>query len=273
MLYITDDWEALIRVAQDLVKLAQDKGVSLALADERMADQELIEEAARFGRPAPSDQEVAEDSKSVRDARLAFLRKKRAAQVNDLLGRDPLEWPPSIHGMYQGLLIWAEAKLLPLSDMSRIELTLTVARNAGKWHSQKTLQYDSWEGKLRGQVKSLREQRKLEDLKRGAEWSSDEYVLIGDATNDPRFANKSPHRQVQQRLADLEQLELMRRCVTTCLNDQERQLIELYYGNDLTYREIGGMTGCSTGNAHKKLQAVLAKLKRSMLSDKSREDD
>ena len=161
MLYITDDWEALIRVALDLVKLAEEKGVPLARADERMTDQELVEEAARFGRPAPTDLEVAEDSKSVRNTRLAFLRKKRAAQVNYLLGREPSAWPPSIHALHRALITWAESIPLPLSDKSCIDLTLTVTRNAGKWHTQKTLQYDSWEGKLRGQAKSIGEQRKL----------------------------------------------------------------------------------------------------------------
>lgn len=259
MALITDDWDSLRRVDERLVTLAQQKAMPLAQVDERMSLEELIQEAARFGYIRSPTNESEAEKKDPRHPYREFLRKKRAARVNDLLGREPSNWPQEVQAMHEGLREWAATKQLVLSDSERAKLTLVVVRNAGKWLSLRTNEYGNWEGKLRGQWKSLGEQKTLARLLKAGNATPNNWVLVEDAT-----ALRTRDSDIDRIDQKLDEIEPMRRCLQSCLTVRERRILHLKYHDELIYEEMSELFDLSISRISVLHAQALAKLHRCM---------
>lgn len=271
MALITDDWDSLRRVDEQLVKLAQQKATVLAQVDERMSLEELIQEADKFGyvrsptKESEAKKKESQKKEDPRDPYREFLRKKRAAQVNDLFGREPSNWPQEVQTIHEGLRDWSKAKQLVLSDAGRATLTLAVVRNGGKWFALRGDENSNWEGKLRGYWKCLGEQKELSGLLYAGNTTPQNWVLVEDAS-----ALRTHDSDIDRIIQKLDEIEPLRRCLQSCLTKDERRLLELRYVQEWTFEELCRMTELSVAATWKRHERALAKLRRCMTGQDER---
>jgi hypothetical protein len=269
---IVEDWEALAAVERALVRLAQEQGVELPRADDRMSPEELRAEAAKFGKAPMTNGEVtAAQREKQRQADLDFLWKLRAASVNDLLGDEPDRWPVEIRPVYDGITQWAEeirhvddghkktARLNvgTLGTSLCVNVTLRVVRNAGKWYSKPNRQA-TWEGLLRRQL-----QAELKVGKPNSEQRKEKRpIFFGKKVKLHDGINEVPSKDDSTSFwLDYEE------CCQKCLTDLERQLLEDRYIWDVSYEEIGQWRSISEHAAKLRVLRALAKLRTCMLGE------
>ncbi|MFM7071755.1 MAG: hypothetical protein ACKO38_08200 [Planctomycetota bacterium] len=147
------DFDALGAIADETKRLAEQRGVYLPDVHDKMTRDQLLLEMNQAG--------LNVDNKISQHGLVDRLRKHRAAIVCQLFGTTPAEWSPFMQEIHARMRNYFERKKFPLVEGLITQAVRATARNAHNWSQYRSEKFKSWEGRLRGLLRTLPDFRQL----------------------------------------------------------------------------------------------------------------
>ncbi len=144
---IEADFEALEAIAIETDRLVAKAGKCLSRVHESMTFDELLAEAERNNVPVKPTVTY--------HGLVDRLRKSNTEIVNQVLGPDHTKWSPFLRQIHERTGDYFTRKRFPPVEGLITQAVLATARNAHNWFHHRSEQVKSWEGRLRGLLRTL----------------------------------------------------------------------------------------------------------------------